>query len=203
MKLTVPGSGNLVYVTEVADDLRDQATILLRQIASRLPELDFNAPVRLDWGVVKLERQGDEVWVNEPDYRHDPRQYIPGVNFTCAVLRAQQCVHDRLGVSAKPVRYDQSILIYPGALSERRIVAIRQKEETTPDSGWRVFAAEQIDWALEPGACYVYQLAVTRAALLAVLSLPVGWSTQLEGETLKEAAAPDGSIFRVGVPIKL
>jgi hypothetical protein len=203
MKLTMPGSDNLVYVTEVADDLRDQATILLGQIASRSPELDLDAPARLDWGVVKLERQGNEVWVNEPDYRHDPRRYIPGMNFTCAVVRAQQCTHDRLGVSAEPVRYDQSILIYPRALSERPIAAIRQKGETPRDSGWRVFAVEQIDWALEPRACYVYQLAVKRAALLAALSLPVGWSVQLEGETLKQAAAPDGSAFVVDLPIEL
>jgi len=200
MKLSMRGSSGLVYVTEVSDALRDQAEILLRLIASREPVADGDhACVRLDWGIAKLERRGDEIVVEEPNYRGDPRRFVPGLNFTCAVLRAHQRVHERLCVGAEPVHYDQFMLVYPGGMTAGRIAAIRQATEREKDTGWRVFDGARIDWAAEPEARYVYEVAGERPALMAVLSLPVGWAVRLEGETLMEAAPPTGTGERIAI----
>lgn len=197
----------LVYATEVADDLRPQAEILMRQVLDN----DDNDPgpdsgelrVRLDWGIVKLVRRGNEVYLEEPDYRRDPLRFVPQLTFTCAVLRAQQLVHDRLGVKAVPVTYDQFMLVYPAGLTAARVAATRQAPEQPADSGWRVFDAGRIDWAAEPQARRIYEVAGERPALMGILSLPVGWAMRLEGEILTEAAAPEGGPIEVGMVVEL
>jgi len=204
MRLAVRGSRGLEYVTEVSDDLRDQAEILLRLIASKEPEAnDSGARVRLDWGIVKLVRRGSEVLVEEPDYRRDPLRFIRGLTFTCAVLRAQQRVHDRLKVAAEPVGYDELVLVYLEGLSAARVAATRQASERPGDTGWRVFAANRIDWGAQFGARRVYDVPRERPGLMAVLSLPVGWSVRLEGDTLTEAATPKGERVVVGMALEV
>jgi hypothetical protein len=204
MKRTMRANSGLVYIADVADDLLDQAEILLRLLANEDPALAAGgAPVRLDWGLVRLERRGDEVVVEEPDYRRDPLQFLPGLNFTCAVLRAQQRVHERLGVGAEPVKYDQVMLVYPGGLSAAHIVATRQAPGHDQDSGWRVFDAAHIDWTQEPQARRFYQIPSVRPELMAVLSLPVGWSIRLHDASLAEAAPPGSQPMAVGMAIPL
>jgi hypothetical protein len=203
MNLTEQGKSGLVYVSAVADDLREQAGILLWQLASQEPEPDRNGNVRLDWGVVKLVRHGNEVRVEEPDYKHDARRFVPGLNFTAAVLRAQQSVHDRLWVSPEPVKYDQNILVYARDLKPPELAAIRQKTEREGDTGWRLFDAVHIDWSAEPRALRVYEIARERPALMAVLSLPAGWSVRLQDGNLAEVAPPEGEPRTVGMPLEL
>src|ERR1043165_3970403 len=130
MKLELSSDDELTYATEVADDLRDQAGILMRQVLGKAPGADGSERrVRLDWGLVKVVRRGNEVILEEPDYKHDPLRFVPQLTFTCAVLRAQQLVHDRLGVRAEPVTYDNFMLVYPGALAAARVAATRQPPE--------------------------------------------------------------------------
>jgi hypothetical protein len=194
----------LVYATEVADDLRPHAEILMRQVLDDDPGQDGGElRVRLDWGIVKLVRRGNEVYLEEPDYRRDPLRFVPQLTFTCAVLRAQQLVHDRLGVKAEPVAYDQFMLVYPAGLTAARVAATRQAPEQPADSGWRVFDAGRIDWAAEPQARRIYEVAGERPALMGILSLPVGWAVRLEGETLTEAAPPEGGPIEVGMAVEL
>ncbi|MGZ5441093.1 MAG: immunity protein Imm33 domain-containing protein [Thermoanaerobaculia bacterium] len=121
--------------------------------------------------------------------------------FTCAVLRAQQRVHDRLGVGAEPAPYDQFLLVYPGGLTAARVAAIRQAPYQPADSGWRVFDSGRIDWTAEPQARRLYEVAGERPALMSVLSLPAGWSVQFENETLAEAAPPEGEPIAVGMVV--
>jgi hypothetical protein len=186
-------STGLHYVMEVSKELSEQAEILLHEIAAKdVPVDDTDPQVRLDWGIVRLVRRGNELLLEEPDYKSDPLRFVPGLNFTAAVLRAQQRVHARLGVSAEPVAYDQFMLVYPAGLTATRVAATRQLPQLQGDSGWRVFDASRVDWDAEPQARRVYEVAGERPALMGVLSLPVGWSLQLEDDTLAEVAPPNG-----------
>jgi hypothetical protein len=204
MRLEINSDSGLVYATEVDNDLRGQAEILLYQLVSKEPKPDGgDLKVRLDWGIVKLVRRGNEVFVEEPDYRRDPLQFVPQLNFTCAVLRAQQLVHDRLGVRAEPVAYDNFLLVYPGGLTASGVAATRQPPRQPGDSGWRVFDATRIDWKADLQALRVYEIARERQAILSVLSLPVGWSVRLEDDTLVEAAPPDGEPIAVGMTLQI
>jgi hypothetical protein len=204
MRLEIPTNSGLVYATHVAHDLRPQAEILMRQIVGKNPGSDGSElRVRLDWGIVNLVRRGNEVFVEEPDYRRDPLRFVPHLDFTCAVLRAQQLVHDCLQVSAEPVTYDSFLLVYPAGLTASRVAATRQPPRRPGDSGWRVFDADRIDWTAEPQARRVYEVAGERQAIMSVLSLPVGWSVRLEDDTLAEVAPPGGEPIEVGMAVQL
>ena len=204
LRLELSSNSGLVYATDVADDLRAQAEILMRQIAGKDPGLDSGElRVRLDWGVVKLVRHGNEVFLEEPDYRRDPLRFVPHLDFTCAVLRAQQLVHDRLKVSAEPVTYDSFLLVYPAGLTASCVAATRQPSGRPGDSGWRVFDAARIDWTGDLQARCVYEVAGERKAIMSVLSLPVGWSVRLEDDILAEVAPPGGEPIEIGMAIQL
>jgi hypothetical protein len=193
VKLTQSSDTGLTYVAEVAEEVRDQAALLLSLVARGARSVRDGDQMRLDWGIVRLARTGYEVTVQEPDYRGDPRRYVPGLNFTCAVLKAQQLVHDRLVVSAAPIAYDQFVSVYPGGLTAPVTAAIRQTAQADLDTGWRIFDADRIDWAAELQARRVYEFARERAALLGALALPEGWAVRFEGRTLVESVSPEGS----------
>lgn len=203
MRLSVPTESGRSYTTEIAAELSSQAELLLTVIARRSLDIADTMQVRLDWGVVKLVPNGAEIAVEEPDYRHDPLIFVRRLDFTCAVLREQQRVHDSLNVSAEPVTYDQYVLEYPESLTAERLVATRRPPNDSTDSGWRVFDERRIDWNAPPMSRRVFEIARARPALLAVLSLPAGWSVQLHADTLAECAAPQGERTQVGLTIRV
>jgi hypothetical protein len=193
VKLILRSNGGLPYVSDVSEELRGQAELLLPQIASSAAELlpGQQTRVRVDWGIVRLVRRGDELVVEEPDYLVQPLRFIAGLNVTCAVLRAQQEVLERLQVSSRPVQYDQFMLVYAAGLTAARIAAIRQDPQQPGDSGWRVFEASDIDWSVQPKAVRIYDIPSSRPSLMAALALPTGWAVRLRQGTLVEAVAPE------------
>jgi hypothetical protein len=204
MRLTAQGKSGLLYVTEISEALYQQASLLLHLVTGEpVPAQGKSLKVPLDWNIVRLTHIGDEVFVEEPDYTHDAQDFVPGLNFTCAVLHAQQLVHDRLGVGAEPVNYDQGVLAYPNALTATSLVAIRQSSEILEDSGWRVFDAGEIDWSRQPEARRVYEIAPTRPALLGIISLPIGWSVRMEQGILEETVSPEGERLSINMAIQL
>ncbi len=204
MRLTAQSNTGLVYVTEISEELSQQAGLLLRIVTGEpVPAQGESLKVSLDWNIVRLTHIGDEVFVEEPDYTRNAQDFVPGLNFTCAVLRAQQLVHERLGVGAEPVNYDQGVLVYPNGLTATSLVAIRQSSEIPEDSGWRVFDAGEIDWSSQPEARRVYEIAPTRPALLSIISLPIGWSIRMEQGTLEETVSPEGERLSINMAIQL
>jgi hypothetical protein len=204
MKVAVQSATGQTYMAPVSGHSRDRAELLLRLLATRYPDPPpSGSRVRLDWGVARLSAQGSEMLVEEPDYRRDPLQFVPGIEFTCSVLGAQQLVHDRLQVSAEPVSYDQAIFVYPPGLACQLLAATRQAPLRAEDSGWRTFDAERIDWTAGFQAHRVYEVPLQRPALMAVLSLPSGWSVRMDGPTLVEAATPEGRRIPLTMTIEL
>lgn len=204
MRLTFRNSSGLDYVAEVADELRDLGYLLLSLVAGKPAPADGKSlKQRLDWNIVRLTRTGSEVVVEEPDYAYDSEHFLPGLNFTCAVLHAQQLVHARLEVEAEPVNYDAGVLVYPEGLTAAGMAAIRQDSDLPEDSGWRVFDADRVDWKAEPHALRVYEIAAKRPELLSILSLPAGWSIRMEGRSLAEAVSPEGKHMAADLNISL
>jgi hypothetical protein len=205
MRISLSDGRHLTYVSNVSDDLRPQAELLLGRLAATAPALepDQELPVRLDWGIVKLIRRNDEMSVEEPDYRTDARRFVPRVTFTCAVLRAQQQLLERLNADPQPVHYDQAVLVYPGALAARRVVAIRRDPLQPVHTGWHVFDEDLIDWDLDAQAVGVYDVPRQQPALMSILALPTGWAVRFEQDTLLEAAPPGGTPMTLGMTFDL
>ena len=205
MRIAVQAPSGLHFVTDVEAGLEETGRSLLAELAERTGQrAPGPVPERLahDWYIVELRRTANEVLVCEPDYARGGRGYVASVSATSAICGAQRRLHAALSAPRAPVRYDQGVVLEPGALEHDGVLATRAEAARSDDTGWRLIrdarGAPPSRWE----ALRVYELAGRRPIVVAGLLLPVGWSFKVAGEAIEEVAAPVGAKTRVDVALR-
>jgi hypothetical protein len=182
----------LTGVDEPTEEQRAQAEGLLDRLAelhARGPALGNGSVVEFGWVPLKLVADGVELVVCEPDFSGDPWQnYVPMVDVTLRVLSWQAQQLQSLGVAGVPAHCYDTLVLERDCLGNQRIYAQRSAEMQTGDSGWYIGAVDKSDEAPAAdklAAVYIYQLLQSRPAAMAVLALPPGYLTILDGDTIE------------------
>ncbi len=203
MKLT-RGLAQHTLVTNCAPRLEAPARALLETLAARDaqgPPLADGSTIDFGWSRLTLRADDDELVVHEPDFRADPTtQTLPFVDDTLQVILDQVQLCQRVGAEAQDVRWNQVLVLRPGALEQPRVYLERQPSPNPRFSGWylgpvppRGELRPAHETATPAGALEeltVAQVYARRPELLAALALPTGWLAVFADEIVEAILNP-------------
>ncbi len=188
-------SRNGVIVAECGAELRAQAETLLRLAAesdAEGPGLGDGSVIEYGWAPLKVQATGEELALCEPDYVHDPNQFLPTVDGTLRVLAAQSLLLAALGIEGIAAKYDQGLVARRGALAAEQAYLLRRAPVSDRDSGW--YAGLATDKATPPDSelepHFIYALFARRRTFMQVLALPYDYLAVFEGDELAAVLDP-------------
>lgn len=203
MKLSLRLSSGKTLSAEVNEpDERDAHAWFerLRAPASKLGTGETTEVV-LDWAVLRLVADANEVRIFEPDHSFaDPGRFVPGVAATARVFRAQAQLMQLLRLVPEPVRAPQYVRVAQAALKGVSAFGHRFAESETGFTGWQISSAASPE-ADTFGQYSVRELAHLRLAWVVALCLPAGWSFRSAGNSLIDCVDPGGQTHAVMLSI--
>jgi hypothetical protein len=180
---------DVTLLARVAPEVEAQARWLLEQVLARLgerpPGLRDGTTLRLGWSVLTLRAHEGALVVHEPDFAR-PGALKDDITASLEVLGRQGAVCQRVQAAAQDARWDQHVVVAPGAFEARRVFLRRDEADGPNDTGWRILVDDD-DAPDDPGAYRMFPVAhllSARPALLAALALPTGWIAVEHGDAL-------------------
>lgn len=145
-----------------------------RWLLDRLADADSflkGAAVRVGWSRFTPKRDGNRIWVHEPDFELDPlRSTRNDISVSIGVLAQQIEVVRRVGVKPRDIFFAEAIQVQRGAFEDPDAVLERFETQNEAHSGWIAKPRGSDSGDLETIA--VFELLRTRREWLQVLSLP-------------------------------
>lgn len=203
MKLTLRLSSGKSLSAEVNDSDGAGAYAWFERLIAPASALDAGqaTEVELDWAVLRLEADENEVQVLEPDYSvTDPDRFVTGVARTGRVFSTQVQLMQMLQLPAESVLAQQYVRIAESALNGVSAFGHRFPETESLFTGWQISsAASAADDTF--GQFSVRELAHRHLAWIVGLCLPSGWSFRFAGNSLIDCVAPTGQTHAVMLSI--
>lgn len=189
-------------IAACAPVLDEPAAGLLKQLAAlhmKGPALHPGSIIDFGWVPLQIQCDGDDWIVCEPDFGAEPLRWRPKVDVTLDTLDRQLALVRRLGLLPSPARWDQTVLVAPGADAAASLFFERSPPADAHDSGWYI----GVDLpGVEPDRRQadrfsVGELAVARPAWAGLFALPVGYLAFFRNGRVCEVLDPsDREIFR-------
>lgn len=159
--------------------------------------------VELDWSILRLHGIGQEVLVEEPDYMHNPRRFIPSLLVTCSVFDAQQQLLRELEIDGDPATAQQYARVSREALQSTSVVGYRHTEAEAAFCGWQIVSAGSPIDQQTFGQYAIHELAAQRRAWIAAMVLPAGWSFRCVGNTVVDCVSPMGRTYKLQLSVDI
>ncbi|HEX9106419.1 MAG TPA: hypothetical protein VF832_04315, partial [Longimicrobiales bacterium] len=170
----------------------------LAGIQRRGGDLHPGSVVEFGWAPLRIETQGADWVVCEPDFGAEPMRWHPGVDTTLEVLDRQLGLVRLLGLRPTAAHWNQRVLVAPGARQAQEVFFERSSPADEQDTGWYI----GVD---RPGAdpdrrqahaMTVGELAAAQPAWLTPLTLPVGYFVSFAHGQVRQVMDPqDREVF--------
>lgn len=184
-------------IAHVDASLAEAAESTLRKLASlhaQGPPLSADSVVMFGWAPLRVvEKDGD--WIlHAPDFRETELRWAPDITSTLRVMDQQAAVVRALSASPRVARYDDFVLVQPGAERAPRVFLERDEPRLPHESGW--FAGidpADVEHEQPPATVPVSVLVNTNPEWLPFLALPPGFLVSLQNQQPVSIVGPDGS----------
>jgi hypothetical protein len=179
-----------------AAEFDEMAASLLERIAStheRGKPLRPGAVVEFVWAPLRIEEQGADWVVCEPEFGSEPLRWRPGVDTTLDVLDRQLAVVRSLGLPPEVPRWNQNVRVAPGADDADEIFLMRSSPSDGRETGWYVGIdrTEVEPDARKARAVSVLELVAAHRDWMDVLALPRGYLVTLAHGRVRQVIDPN------------
>jgi hypothetical protein len=203
MRLSADLSSGRTLVTDVDDTLATCGRELLAELTSAARELSDAGVVEVEvaWAIVRLHAVGDHVFVEEPDYSHDPSRFTSSLSITCRIVDMQRMLLHRVGADGDYVTAKQYVRVSREAMQSISVVGHRH-HDVAPFTGWQIVSARTTDpKGDDHGEYAVCELAAHRLAWIVAMVLPHGWAFRYVGNTLVDAVSPQRETHELNLSV--
>jgi hypothetical protein len=150
--------------------------------------------MQFGWSRLVLQSNAEDapgsLRVCEPEYFSDP---FTGHNLTLDITLSVLCEQvgwlRELDVPGVDIFFDSPLVAVPGALQAQHLFALREEPATARDSGWALAPVPAPGGAIDTSSLQsfrVYELLKHRPELLSILTLPVGYLVEFDGNRVQE-----------------